>query len=212
MPARRHALADLDEGGERRLGRQRQRAAKCPVLVRGADRLYRQESPPANCRAAGAYACQIRFRDVGIDTDRQMRPMLLDRGDRQHRDTVRRELFRRQGKPVGHLSLRRRPRKRCTNIDQCLRGHPAFAAERDPLWSAQFQPPEPCMSLASLPRSTLFAITLFGPCPRKRSHSTGLVRHQLGGRGRAWRFYQAVAPAPTRNTASTSPSCRAARR
>jgi hypothetical protein len=38
----------------------------------------------------------MRFGDVGIDTDRQMWSVLLDRGDRQHRDAVGRKFFRRE--------------------------------------------------------------------------------------------------------------------
>ena len=49
-----HALADLDEGAQRGFGRERQRAAKRPVLVRRADRLHGQEHDAASPRGSSA--------------------------------------------------------------------------------------------------------------------------------------------------------------
>ena len=73
--------------------RERQRAAKGPVLVRCADRLNGKKQRGRILRQQRAHAREISLRDIGIDADRQMRAMLLDRGDGQHRDAGRVEFL-----------------------------------------------------------------------------------------------------------------------
>ncbi len=95
-PGAMHALADLDEGAQRRLGRERERAAKRAMLVRRTDRLHRQEHRAGTVRQQRAHAREIGLRDVGIDADRKMRPVLLHGRNRQYRDAVRGEFLGRQ--------------------------------------------------------------------------------------------------------------------
>ena len=60
----------------------------------------------------------------------------------------------------------------------------------DRLWSAQLQVMEPRMTLASLARRALIAARTRCSLPPAQAQTArqGLVRHQLGRRGRAWRL------------------------
>ena len=80
-------LAPRLEGGR---GGKRQRAGEIEVLVRLADLLHRQERHRQSLRQQGAHARQIGLADVAVDAERQMRPVLLDRRDRQHGDPAHR--------------------------------------------------------------------------------------------------------------------------
>ena len=61
----------------------------CEVLVRLADRLDGQEQHRQVVGNPDDGALEIALVDERVDADRQMRPMLLDRGDGQHRDDFR---------------------------------------------------------------------------------------------------------------------------
>ena len=83
-----HALADLDQHAQQRVGRQCQRAGRQDVLVRLADRLHRQHQ---HADVVGQPLPQHRehaVRDRGVGHHRQMRPVLLGRRDRQNRNRV----------------------------------------------------------------------------------------------------------------------------
>ena len=55
-------------------------SSEAPTACTGRNTAGESSGSSARTRA------EIRFRDVGIDADRQMRPVLLDRRDRQHGD------------------------------------------------------------------------------------------------------------------------------
>ena len=86
----REAFADLGPGSDRGRRRQGQRAGKGEMLDRNADALHRQEGHRQVSGEHIADARQIGFGDERIDAERQMRPVLLDRGKRQHGDPARR--------------------------------------------------------------------------------------------------------------------------
>ena len=85
QPVARHALADLGPGAHDRLHREGQRAGIVQVLVRLADRLDGQEQRRQVVGNPRDGALEIALVDERVDADRKMRPMLLDRRDRQHR-------------------------------------------------------------------------------------------------------------------------------
>ena len=78
------------------------------MLVRFADRLDRQGEDVEIVRYERGGAVEIALVDEGVDADRQMRTVLLDRGDGEERDrpvhVARPEILRRQVEPVtqGH--------------------------------------------------------------------------------------------------------------
>ena len=82
------ALADLGPGARDRLHGKGQRPRVLDVLVRLADRLKRQDKDRQVGGNARDRPGQIALVDEGVDADRQMRPVLLDRGDRQDRDDL----------------------------------------------------------------------------------------------------------------------------
>ena len=61
-------------------------AGKRPMLVRLADLLHRQEGGREIGGKERHHAGHVGFRNVGIDTEREVRAMLLDGRDRQHGD------------------------------------------------------------------------------------------------------------------------------
>ena len=85
----RQTVAELGPGRDRGRRRQRQRAGKSQMLGGNADALHRQERHRQIVRQQIADARQIGLGDVGVDAERQMRAVLLDRGKRQHRDPAR---------------------------------------------------------------------------------------------------------------------------
>ena len=209
MPARATLSPISMKARERGFGRERQRAGKRPVLVRGADRLHRQEQRREFFGQQRAHARQIRLRDVGIDADRQMRPVLLDRRDRQHRDAVRARTLPSSGKASRSRFSVAVALHKCRSM---FAGSPRFRAENDQLWSAQISTDGACMMLA-LARRALFAARRCLPPPRKRSSSTRSRSAPTGSPRPSMAASIRRSPtAPTRNTASTSPSCRAVRR
>ena len=60
------------------------------MLDRDADALHRQKGHRQRRGQDFAHPRQVGFGDESIDAERQMRPMLLDRGKRQHGDPARR--------------------------------------------------------------------------------------------------------------------------
>ena len=73
------------------------------MLVRLADRLQRQDEHVEVVRHERRHAPEIALVDEGVDADRQMRSVLLDRRDGQDRDravhVAGAEIFRRQIEP-----------------------------------------------------------------------------------------------------------------
>ena len=82
----RDRRAELGPGFDQRCGRQRQRARRMQMLVRLADRLDRQDADVEVVGQDGDHLVQHALHDRRVGRDRQMRPVLLDRGDRQHGD------------------------------------------------------------------------------------------------------------------------------
>ena len=74
------------------------------MLVRLADRLNGQEQRRQIRRQLGDHGIDHALADDGIGRDRKMRPVLLDRRDRQHRDRLlgieAGEIFRGELQPV----------------------------------------------------------------------------------------------------------------
>ena len=85
----RQALAELGPGRDRGRRRKRQRAGIGQMLGGDADPLHRQERHRQVFGQDFFDPRQIGFGDVGVDAERQMRPVLLDRGERQHGDPAR---------------------------------------------------------------------------------------------------------------------------
>ena len=85
----RQAVAELGPGRDRGRCRQGQGAGVGQMLGGHADALHRQERHREIVRQEIAHARQIGLGNVGIDAERQMRAVLLDRGERQHRDPAR---------------------------------------------------------------------------------------------------------------------------
>ena len=132
-----HRLAELRPGGQRRLRGQRQRAGGAQVLVGLAHRLHRQHQRVdivADQRHGRRHHVG---RDGRVGRHRQMRPVLLDRGNRQHRDGARRVEAGKVGggevAPVarGHwqvsggcqnrsIALRTRARKRARSASEAM--------------------------------------------------------------------------------------------
>jgi hypothetical protein len=82
----RDAVADLGPGRDGGRGRYCQRSRKSKMLDRDADPLHRQKRDRKLGRQEGSHARQIGFGYVAVDAERQMRPVLLHRGKRQHGD------------------------------------------------------------------------------------------------------------------------------
>ena len=68
------------------VARQRQRARRMQMLVRLADRLDRQDADVEIVGQPRDHRLQHAVHDRRVGRDRQMRPVLLDRRDRQHGD------------------------------------------------------------------------------------------------------------------------------
>ena len=84
------AVADVEPELRRRLPGRGQGAGRGDVLVRLADRLDGQEGHRQVIGEQFDRAGDHALGDRGVGGDRQMRPVLLDRGDRQNGDPVRR--------------------------------------------------------------------------------------------------------------------------
>ena len=82
----RDAVADLGPRADDRLDGKRERAGIFDMLVGLADRLDGQDQDRHIVRDSLDRCREIALVDEHIDPDRQVRPMLLDRGDRQNRD------------------------------------------------------------------------------------------------------------------------------
>ena len=85
----REAFAKLGPGRDRGRRRKCQRARIGQMLGRNADALHRQK---CHRQVFGQQVCdprQIGFGDESIDAERQMRPVLLHGGERQHGDPAR---------------------------------------------------------------------------------------------------------------------------
>ena len=212
-----HALADLDEGGERGLGRERQRAGERPVLVRRADRLHGQKQRRRVLRQQRAHARQIRlarcrYRRRPADAARAAPPpppaaprcgraKILPSSGKASRS--RRSVVALARACHRHCALR------CSATIQ-----PMFTGSRlpraSPIVRANFDRSSHDPSHAprrSLLRSPLLAARAGAArSTRSRSAPTGSPRPSMAASIRR------SPTAPTRNTASTSPSCRAARR
>ena len=89
------AVADVEPEFCRRLPGAGQRSRRRDVLVRFADRLHRQERHRQVVGQELDRPPDHALGDAGVGVDRQMRPMLLDRRDRQHGDPARRVAPRR---------------------------------------------------------------------------------------------------------------------
>ena len=99
----RQAFAELGPGRHRGRGRQCERARKRQMLRRNADALHRQKRDGQVGGQKLLYARQIGFGDIGIDAERQVRAVLFDRGQRQHRDPARSRAGRPGNVLPGHL-------------------------------------------------------------------------------------------------------------
>jgi hypothetical protein len=91
-----HALADLDEGAQRRLRRERERSAKRAMFARRADLLHRQKRNRRLLRQQRAHSRQIGLRDEGVGAEGKMGPVLFDSRNGEHRDARAGEFFRRE--------------------------------------------------------------------------------------------------------------------
>ena len=104
QPGARHAFADLGPHALRGLGRVGDGAGRADVLVRLADRLHGQEQRRQILRQLGDHGVDHALTDDRVGRYRKMRPMLLDRRDRQHRDRLLGietcEVFGRELQPV----------------------------------------------------------------------------------------------------------------
>jgi hypothetical protein len=114
-----HRFADLVPDPHQRPGAERERAGERGVLVALAD-LLRGQNQHARRRDARQRGIEHRAADAGVDVERQVRPVLLDRRDRQHGDRALRiergEVFPGQRGPAamerGHgVGVRRRVRR-----------------------------------------------------------------------------------------------------
>ena len=83
-----HALAGLHQHAQQRVGRQRQRAGRQDVFVRLADRLDRQHQHAHVGGQSPLQAGQHALGDGDVGHHRQMRAVLLGRGDRQNGNGV----------------------------------------------------------------------------------------------------------------------------
>ncbi len=98
------AVADVEPELRRGLPGRRERAGRGDVLVRLADRLDRQEGDRQLLRQELDGAGDHALGDAGVGEDREMRPVLLDRGNGEDRDPARgvalREVARRHLGPA----------------------------------------------------------------------------------------------------------------
>ena len=109
-PRPRDAVADLRPGADRGLRRQRQRAGVLGMLARDAHRLQRQKQNRQVVRDSRCGALDVAVVDEGVDADREMRTVLLDRRHRQDGDD-----FAHVGAleiQPGHVGPESRPRHR----------------------------------------------------------------------------------------------------
>jgi hypothetical protein len=111
QPRARETFAKLDPGGDGRLRRECQRSRVSEVLGRNANPLDRQKGDRKVVGQSFARAAEISLGNEAIDAERQMRPVLFDRRERQHRDPA---IGRRAGDLLpGHfqpVALRQRHR------------------------------------------------------------------------------------------------------
>ena len=105
--ARATLVAERDPGLQRDLGGQRLRARKIDVLGGNADRLQWQKGRGNICRQQFAHPREIGVCDHDVGGERQMRAVLLGRGQRQHRNPAA---------PFGHRNVRP------TDVDQSRGG------------------------------------------------------------------------------------------
>ena len=78
-----HAFADLDPDAHEIIGRMGDRAGGAQMLVGFSDRLRRQNQHAEIVGQARQHGLDQALADGGIGQDRQVRPVLLGRGDRQ---------------------------------------------------------------------------------------------------------------------------------
>ena len=88
-PARRTRLADLGPGADHGCRRQRQRAGKLRCSSDWPSFCTGRKVTGSSAGRIAAHPFQIGLGDEAVDAERQVRPVLLDRGDRQHRDPAR---------------------------------------------------------------------------------------------------------------------------
>ena len=169
---------------------------KRAMLVRRADRLHRQEHHGRIRRQQRAHARQIRFarcryRRRREDAARAARPPrpAAPRCGRRRTPPSSAKASRSRAAP----SVPVRRESGCHRFQiQCLTGSPRFRQRRDAtaLWSARtLEAPGAPDDARILTRRALIAATL--ACASRRNAQTarqGVVRHQLGRRGRAWRL------------------------